>query len=362
MAGRRGHHVGTQSEPRRPRPPTDPETLAPTAPATRSPEGRSTGQAGPAGTASAVTTTPRSPAASRYQAFSGVLAPGPEHRGHDGAGSCTRSRCRPRGCRGRTTARCNAFIDALSDARDPRHGRRRTPRRRRPSAGRIIVPFPHTGDTMTVPVQNRDGATRSARSATRTSGSPAASRSSTSTWRTAPEHPRGGREHDCQAARGDDAEGSPRRSGRTRHPSTRSSCRWSAGSIGAPPCIPNAGFRVVPAAEPRGVRELRSGRCWGCDVDVSQWLPPDTMSHNFDNIADVQDVLADAAPELPRRGRRDQPAGGRRSAGAVRSSTTYTVDHDGVPDGARGGRAVRHAGRGRRDARLPGRRHLPCSS
>ena len=26
----------------------------------------------------------------------------------------------------------------------------------------------------------------------------------------------------------------------------------------------------------------------GLDVDVSQWLPPDTMSHNFDNIANVQ--------------------------------------------------------------------------
>ena len=28
----------------------------------------------------------------------------------------------------------------------------------------------------------------------------------------------------------------------------------------------------------------------GLNVDVSQWLPPDTMSHNFDNIADVQGV------------------------------------------------------------------------
>src|SRR5690242_11074727 len=27
----------------------------------------------------------------------------------------------------------------------------------------------------------------------------------------------------------------------------------------------------------------------GLDLDMSEWLPPDTMSHNFDNIADVQD-------------------------------------------------------------------------
>ncbi|HVB37319.1 MAG TPA: DUF1592 domain-containing protein, partial [Vicinamibacterales bacterium] len=85
----------------------------------------------------------------------------------------------------------------------------------------------------------------------------------------------------------------------------------------------------------------------GIDVDVSQWLPPDTISHNFDNIADAQNFsptllqgylgAADAISRL---------AVGDPDAGAT--SETYSVDRtasqmehvDGAPFGTRGGLSV----------------------
>ena len=51
----------------------------------------------------------------------------------------------------------------------------------------------------------------------------------------------------------------------------------------------------------------------GIDVDVTAYLPPDTISHGFDNIADVAGDLADVDGRLPARGQPDQPAGRRRS-------------------------------------------------
>jgi cytochrome c551/c552 len=87
----------------------------------------------------------------------------------------------------------------------------------------------------------------------------------------------------------------------------------------------------------------------GLPIDVSQWLPPDTMSHNFDNIADVQNFsptalqsYLDAADEISRL------AIGDPHAAAV--ATTYEanptasqVDHvAGTPYGTRGGVSVVH--------------------
>src|SRR5436190_18945128 len=87
----------------------------------------------------------------------------------------------------------------------------------------------------------------------------------------------------------------------------------------------------------------------GLDVDVSQWLPPDTMSHNFDNIADVQGFsptlvqgYLDAASEISRLAIGDPEA------------TTTSVSYDvpqfvsqvnhlaGAPLGTRGGVSVVH--------------------
>src|SRR5205814_1830804 len=50
---------------------------------------------------------------------------------------------------------------------------------------------------------------------------------------------------------------------------------------------PQHGFRASQrlnrAEYARAIRAML-----GLEVDVTQWLPPDTMSHNFDNIAAVQ--------------------------------------------------------------------------
>jgi cytochrome c5 len=87
----------------------------------------------------------------------------------------------------------------------------------------------------------------------------------------------------------------------------------------------------------------------GLTVDVGQWLPPDTMSHNFDNIADVQSFsptvlqsYLDAADEISRMAIGDPRA--------VPLATTYEtdptasqVDHvAGTPYGTRGGLSVMH--------------------
>jgi hypothetical protein len=87
----------------------------------------------------------------------------------------------------------------------------------------------------------------------------------------------------------------------------------------------------------------------GLDVDVAQWLPPDTMSHNFDNIAAVQNFspmlvqsYLDAASEISRLAIGD--------IDATPTSVSYDVAQfmsqaGHVPDapmGTRGGLSVTH--------------------
>ncbi|HEY7791812.1 MAG TPA: DUF1587 domain-containing protein, partial [Vicinamibacterales bacterium] len=87
----------------------------------------------------------------------------------------------------------------------------------------------------------------------------------------------------------------------------------------------------------------------GLQVDASQWLPPDTMSHNFDNIADVQNFsptllqsYLDAADEISRLAVGDRHA--------VTVSTSYDADSTasqllhvpGAPYGTRGGISMLH--------------------
>jgi Protein of unknown function (DUF1592)/Protein of unknown function (DUF1588)/Protein of unknown function (DUF1585)/Protein of unknown function (DUF1587)/Protein of unknown function (DUF1595)/Planctomycete cytochrome C len=85
------------------------------------------------------------------------------------------------------------------------------------------------------------------------------------------------------------------------------------------------------------------------DVDVAQYLPPDTISHGFDNVADVQSLSPTlmegylrAASQISRL------AIGDRNASAT--STTYKIGRtmsqmrhiEGTPIGTRGGTAVTH--------------------
>ncbi|HVB39247.1 MAG TPA: DUF1595 domain-containing protein, partial [Vicinamibacterales bacterium] len=87
----------------------------------------------------------------------------------------------------------------------------------------------------------------------------------------------------------------------------------------------------------------------GLTMDVSQWLPPDTMSHNFDNIANVQTFsptllqsYLDAADVISRLAIGDPHA--------TASSTTYAANSlasqmhyvAGAPYGTRGGLSVVH--------------------
>ena len=111
---------------------------------------------------------------------------------------------------------------------------------------------------------------------------------------------------------------------------------------------PNPGRRTFQrlnrAEYARSIRELV-----GIDVDVSAFLPSDTISHNFDNIADVQllsptvlEGYLRAATKIARDAVGDPEA----SAG----STTYKVPRtasqlrhaDGAPVGTRGGISVVH--------------------
>jgi hypothetical protein len=87
----------------------------------------------------------------------------------------------------------------------------------------------------------------------------------------------------------------------------------------------------------------------GIDIDVSAFLPPDTVSHNFDNIADVQSMSATVLEGYLRAASRiSRDAIG--DPEAAPGSTTYRVPRtaaqlahvEGAPIGTRGGVSVIH--------------------
>ena len=111
---------------------------------------------------------------------------------------------------------------------------------------------------------------------------------------------------------------------------------------------PNPGRRTFQrlnrAEYARSVRDLV-----GIDVDVAAFLPPDTISHNFDNIADVQllsptvlEGYLRAATKISRDALGDPEA----SAGSVTYKVPRTASQfrhvDGAPLGTRGGISVVH--------------------
>ena len=118
----------------------------------------------------------------------------------------------------------------------------------------------------------------------------------------------------------------------------------------------------VSAPEPSGVRARESRRCSALDVNAGDWLPLDTKSANFDNIADAQalsptllESYLNAATAISRM------AVGDRTAPTI--DTTYTNpsylsqhpwDHvEGAPYGTRGGMVVEHVFPGGRRVRVP---------
>jgi hypothetical protein len=111
---------------------------------------------------------------------------------------------------------------------------------------------------------------------------------------------------------------------------------------------PNPGSRTFQrlnrAEYANSIRDLL-----GMDVDVSAFLPPDTISHNFDNIADVQSMSATVLEGYLRAASRiSRDAVG--DPEAAPGSTTYRVPRtaaqlthvEGAPVGTRGGLSVVH--------------------
>ena len=133
--------------------------------------------------------------------------------------------------------------------------------------------------------------------------------------------------------------------------SARSSRRSKARIDEAAAANAQPGPAHVPAAEPRRSTSARSATCSALDVDAGDWLPLDTKSANFDNIADVQalsptllEAYLNAAGDISRMAVGDRQA--------ARVDVTYTNpsyvsqhpwDHvEGAPYGTRGGMVVNH--------------------
>jgi hypothetical protein len=113
---------------------------------------------------------------------------------------------------------------------------------------------------------------------------------------------------------------------------------------------PNPGRRTFPrlnrAEYSRAVRELLS-----LDVDAGKWLPLDTMSANFDNIADEQalsptllEAYLNAAADISRMAVGDRTA---RGIDHTYTNPSYVSQHpwdhlEGAPYGTRGGMVIDH--------------------
>ena len=125
---------------------------------------------------------------------------------------------------------------------------------------------------------------------------------------------------------------------------------------------PNPGARTFqrlnrPEYE-RAIKDLL-----GVDVNAGDWLPLDTKSANFDNIADAQalsptllEAYLNAATAISRM------AVGDRNAPTIDTTYTQPQLRLAAPVGSRRGRAVRHARRHGRQPRVSGRRRVRSSS
>jgi hypothetical protein len=88
---------------------------------------------------------------------------------------------------------------------------------------------------------------------------------------------------------------------------------------------------------------------FGLDVDVASFLPPDTISHNFDNIADVQSMSATmlegylrAAAQVSRLAVGDPSASPNSTIYKIPRMASQLAHVEGAPFGTRGGISVVH--------------------
>jgi hypothetical protein len=111
---------------------------------------------------------------------------------------------------------------------------------------------------------------------------------------------------------------------------------------------PNPGHRTFQrlnrAEYTQSVKDLL-----GLDVDVASFLPPDTISHNFDNIADVQSMSATllegylrAASEVSRLAVGDPAAAPNSTIYKIPRMASQLAHVEGAPFGTRGGISVVH--------------------
>ena len=112
--------------------------------------------------------------------------------------------------------------------------------------------------------------------------------------------------------------------------------------------VPNAGSRTFQrlnrAEYERSVREVL-----GLNINADSWLPLDTKSANFDNIADVQmpsattlDSYLDAASDIARLAVGDPKASASTSTFKIARLASQVDQVDGAPGGTRGGVSVTH--------------------
>ena len=111
---------------------------------------------------------------------------------------------------------------------------------------------------------------------------------------------------------------------------------------------PNPGWRpsqrLNRAEYGRAVKDLLA-----LDIDVSQFLPPDTLSHSFDNIADAQTISPTlmegylrAASQISRLAVGDRNASATSTTWKVPRTASQMRHVDGAPLGTRGGLSVLH--------------------
>ena len=102
--------------------------------------------------------------------------------------------------------------------------------------------------------------------------------------------------------------------------------------------------RLTRAEYANSIRELL-----GLEIDMEAYLPPDTKSDNFDNIADVQmasatviDAYLNAASEITRLAAGDIRATPKQATYRVSRTVSQLVHIEGTPPGTRGGLSVLH--------------------
>jgi hypothetical protein len=116
-------------------------------------------------------------------------------------------------------------------------------------------------------------------------------------------------------------------------------------AAGGRPHLVRRGFQRLNRAEyESSVRDLL-----GLEIDAGAYLPPDTRSDNFDNIADVQmpsatvmDAYLTAAAEISRQAVGDPNATSTQTTYSVPRTVSQTVHIEGTPRGTRGGLSALH--------------------